>query len=557
MNLIKKIFLLLILLLSNNIIAETLPYNEDVFSAFNTSWISAFKYYEIGKIDYLSQNQNKNLTVNLGENLGVRQGFIYDIYHDGAKTGQLMITTVLEDSSEAKIIAKNGVIKTSDTIIFTNQIDSDENSSYTKRMEKKLTGKITIVEENFCFIDINKNNGVELKMRFDIYNKENEKIGTIEVADTSKDKPSVCNIIEKNSKFGIGQIVKSSPRSAAQWLELGILWETQPNNKIDVFYALEKAFNINPGSNEIIGKLITLADKIINEFIGSEEYEKAITYINKVKNFSPKYEEKYKELQVKVLEKGKNLWRTGNYILAIKYFEQLPKSDEIVKLISDSYIEVGNEFNGISNNDAAIYCFEQSLKFYPDNINYNKNLFAMYEVKNLYSKAIVVLNRINELSTNAQEKKWAAEKIDIMTRAIEKRAPNYTFLHINGNNFNLDSIQGYVIILVLWNTTLDNMVEELRFLTAYMDKYQNKPIKLIAINNDQKGIDFIKNFIGNNEIKISYDIAFTADNLDFIFTSEKVLQVSVLDKAGKLAYKKTGKLDEKELNDLLNIITLE
>ncbi len=548
---IKKILIFFLILLPIYAFAEILPYDSSVLFNEEQSWVEPFRYFDAGNIIEIKQN---DVRINLGENLNIQSGFVYDIYHKNEVTGQLNIISVLEDESEGKLIAKKGTISNYDEIKFVGQINVFENQKYSKRYDKKLSGKITIVEENFCLININRKNGVEIGMKFSIINKEEEPIGVIEVVDTSFDKDSLCSISEKNKKIEIGYIVKKNPRSKEQWIELAVLWETQPETQFDAVYAYEKALDIDPSSNEIKNNFFKLLEKVSNEFIGNEIYDKALIYIKKIKKYNPKFDEKYKDLLNRTLDKGKTFWHTGNYIQAIRYFEQLEQSPETIKLLSDSYIEVGNEFEGQNNLKPAIYCYERANKLSPKNINYQKNLYTIYENNKMYDKAINVLKNLKDLNIDDQTKKWVNEQLDNILRVQEKRAPNYRFVDLGRTNFNLDSLQGYVVFTILWSTSFDGILEELRFLALFSEKFKNQPLRIIAINSDQRGAEVINQFITSNELKVNYTIAFTPDRIDFLFPTNVIPQIAIVDKRGKLVYHKIGKIDEREIEELFSRI---
>ncbi|MBI4652155.1 hypothetical protein HY745_12955, partial [Candidatus Desantisbacteria bacterium] len=498
-NMLKLIQLLLIIFLPLSIFAEIVPYDSSIFKDEEKRWVDPFEYYE--KSSIVNINKDNSIQINIGKNLGVQQGFIYDIYHKKEVIGQFCVFSVSEEQSEGSILFRKGTIAVNDEVRFARQIDISENPSYGRRYGKKLTGKIVLIEENFCLINLNQKDGIKPGMKFSIFSsKGNEPVGLIEIVDTSKDKESVANVLEKKISLQPGMIVKSIIRGSLEWAELAGKLESDPKTQKDAVYAYEKAIKLGGLSPEIKDKFTILIELMTEDFIKNEMYSDAVYYIRKIKDFDKKYEEKYKDFQVRLLDKARVYWRTGNYILTIKCLEQLEETEEVVRLLSDTLTEVAQEMESLGNTYAAMYCYEKAVKVNPANILYNKNLFLMYNKQEYYDKALNILNKIANLTADKNEKKWAAEQIDALTRLQEKIAPNYNFMHINGTRFNLDSLRGYVIILMLWNVSYESVIEEFRYISVFNERYRDKPLKIIAVNNDQIGVDAVKKFIESNDL---------------------------------------------------------
>ncbi|MBI5417132.1 redoxin domain-containing protein, partial [Candidatus Poribacteria bacterium] len=140
-------------------------------------------------------------------------------------------------------------------------------------------------------------------------------------------------------------------------------------------------------------------------------------------------------------------------------------------------------------------------------------------------------------------------------RAKENRSPNYSFTTNYGKNFSMDSLNGNVVLLILWNLSnapSKQAIENLKFLN---ENNKNKKFKILAIHST-RDTEAVKRYTQGTE-KFEFDIVFADNDIGFLFPSpDNLPQNVILDKRGKIIYQKTG-FDENELKNVIDSLLLE
>jgi len=93
-----------------------------------------------------------------------------------------------------------------------------------------------------------------------------------------------------------------------------------------------------------------------------------------------------------------------------------------------------------------------------------------------------------------------AEKL-IVTKHNDFLDTDVNFFDANGNKVYLDQYEGNTILLVFWATWCGSCVGELPSLDNLQKDFRKLPFKIIAVSEDYQGIEVVKKYFSENEIR--------------------------------------------------------
>ena len=93
-----------------------------------------------------------------------------------------------------------------------------------------------------------------------------------------------------------------------------------------------------------------------------------------------------------------------------------------------------------------------------------------------------------------------AEKL-IVTKHDDFLDTDVNFFDANGNKVYLDQYEGNTILLVFWATWCGSCVGELPSLDNLQKDFRKLPFKIIAVSEDYQGIEIVKKYFSENEIR--------------------------------------------------------
>ncbi|MBI4652265.1 TlpA family protein disulfide reductase [Candidatus Desantisbacteria bacterium] len=547
----KVIYILLIFFfLICKSFAEIVKYDSSVFIPSIENWCSPFYFYNMARVVKAAE---KEITIDLGAKHGVNLGLIYDIYHQNSKKpdARICINHLDNYTSQGYFIISpkfDDPLLPGDRVLFTGLIEDKENISYRNREEKDIEGIITLVEEEVCFFDIRKYSGIKSKQIFTVFNEKNESIGEIEIIEASEKKDSIGLIKNKKEAFKAGSIIRNRKLTGLEWLNLAKDWLQNSNTTEDAFYAYRKAMSFGVNIKNI-PELESVILSITQKYEKEGDMGKSALYWNICKKTSNVCEENYKFVVEKAFEQGKLYWNKGEWIEAIKSMENLPKNEETQRYLSASYNYLGSDAEE-KNHQMAIYCYEQAVNISPTNIFAIKNAANLYFHDLLFDKAILWVKNLKDSAVREEDKNWANIKEEEIIRAKEKRCPNYPLSSFTGKSFSVDSLLGNVVLMILWNARNFVSKAEIDFLKSFYEKNKDKKFVILAIHSTRES-EIIRNFLFENGV-LGFDIVFADSDMPFLFNeSEGLPQNVILDKKGKVVYRKIG-LDENELKNVIN-----
>ena len=93
-----------------------------------------------------------------------------------------------------------------------------------------------------------------------------------------------------------------------------------------------------------------------------------------------------------------------------------------------------------------------------------------------------------------------AEKL-IVTKHDEFLDTDTNFFDAEGNKVYVDQYEGNTILLVFWATWCGSCVSELPSLDNLQKDFRKLPFKIIAVSEDYQGIEVVKKYFSQNEIR--------------------------------------------------------
>ena len=93
-----------------------------------------------------------------------------------------------------------------------------------------------------------------------------------------------------------------------------------------------------------------------------------------------------------------------------------------------------------------------------------------------------------------------SEKL-IVTKHDDFIDTDTNFFDANGNKVYLDQYEGNTILLVFWATWCGSCVGELPSLDNLQKDFRTLPFKIIAVSEDYQGVEVVKKYFSENEIR--------------------------------------------------------
>jgi thiol-disulfide isomerase/thioredoxin len=132
--------------------------------------------------------------------------------------------------------------------------------------------------------------------------------------------------------------------------------------------------------------------------------------------------------------------------------------------------------------------------------------------------------------------------------------PEIDFFDENNNKHLIEEFDGSVVILSMWATWCSICIKEFSELDKLQKKFRKKPIRILALSEDFKGIEPVKKFYDAANIK---HLDIYIDEKNKIFNALHVTGLPttfIINSEGNIVAKITGSIDwdSEEINNLLN-----
>ena len=143
---------------------------------------------------------------------------------------------------------------------------------------------------------------------------------------------------------------------------------------------------------------------------------------------------------------------------------------------------------------------------------------------------------------------------DIVPVSERKVPSNPSYRLLGGEQWQLDSHRGKVVVINLWATWCGPCRQETPALANVYRQMKPKGVEMIGLSFDQGGPAIVERFVADNNVPYPQAMA----PQDLMFGDGIPLPTTlVYDKTGRLAARLTGAVEEKEFRDLLDQLLKE
>lgn len=130
-------------------------------------------------------------------------------------------------------------------------------------------------------------------------------------------------------------------------------------------------------------------------------------------------------------------------------------------------------------------------------------------------------------------------------------APAFTLKDLNGTNISLSDYEGKVLFLNFWATWCPPCRAEIPDFIEVYDEYKDKGLEILGISLDQIGVDQVRKFV--ERYKMNYPVAMATNEMFKDYPPPQAIPTTlVIDRDGKIQYKKVGMMSKQKMIDLFN-----
>lgn len=130
-------------------------------------------------------------------------------------------------------------------------------------------------------------------------------------------------------------------------------------------------------------------------------------------------------------------------------------------------------------------------------------------------------------------------------------APDFTLKDLNGNEITLSDYEGKMLVLNFWATWCPPCRAEIPDFIEVYSEYKDKGLEILGISVDQASPDQVRQFVDRNEM--NYPVAMATRDLFRDYPLPEAIPTTlVIDRTGKIQYKKVGMMSKRELVDLFD-----
>ena len=130
-------------------------------------------------------------------------------------------------------------------------------------------------------------------------------------------------------------------------------------------------------------------------------------------------------------------------------------------------------------------------------------------------------------------------------------APDFTLKDLNGKKISLSDYEGKVLFLNYWATWCPPCRVEIPDFIEVYNAYKDKGLEILGVSLDQIGADQVSKFA--ERFKMNYPVAMATKDLFRNYPPPQAIPTTiVIDRNGKIQYRKVGMMSKQEIIDLFN-----
>ena len=127
-------------------------------------------------------------------------------------------------------------------------------------------------------------------------------------------------------------------------------------------------------------------------------------------------------------------------------------------------------------------------------------------------------------------------------------APDFVLKDVRGNDISLMDLKGKVVFLNFWAMRCPPCRDEIPDFVDFYSQYKDKGLEIIGIHVEPAPLDKLIKFMEDPKYKINYPIVWATRDLMMDYQPGMFIPATIMiDKEGRIRYKKVGPLDKKNL----------
>lgn len=130
------------------------------------------------------------------------------------------------------------------------------------------------------------------------------------------------------------------------------------------------------------------------------------------------------------------------------------------------------------------------------------------------------------------------------------KAPEWTVTDLDGQKIRSTDFKGKVLVVDFWATWCAPCVSEIPGYVELQKKYGDQGLVFVGLSMDEAGPTVVRNFVKAH--KLNYRVGLAGDDVPSAFGGfEAIPTTFVIDRDGRIAYKKTGAMKKADFEEIL------